>query len=83
MQERRRLYTSVAALVRKLRSPKERVWNWSEYEPGEVTVLLFDERISKRVERLVQQFGGGGGRSLHFQKVGRRWTLAGHGVWRT
>jgi hypothetical protein len=40
MVKRRRLNSSVAALVRQLRKRHESIWNWSERKPGEVEVLL-------------------------------------------
>jgi hypothetical protein len=77
---RKRLYTSVAALVRQLKKPGERIWHWSEYKPGDVGINL----ISGRPRRSPRFPGGeGGGRSLHFRKVDGRWVLAGRGVWRT
>jgi hypothetical protein len=76
----KRLYTSVATLVRQLKKPSERIWHWSEYKPGEVSVNL----ISGRPRRSPRFPGGeGSGRSLLFRKVDGRWILAGRGVWRT
>lgn len=79
MEKRRRLYTSVAALVRQLRKPHEAIWNWSEYRRGEVEVLLGPPPRRSPDE----EFWGASGRSLHFRKVKGRWALAGQGDWRT
>jgi hypothetical protein len=77
---RTRLYTSVAALVRQLKKPNERIWHWSEYKPDEVDIRL----ISGRPRRSPRFPGGeGSGRSLHFRKRDGRWMLAGIGEWRT
>lgn len=78
-QALRRLYTSVATLVRGLRKPGESIWHWSEHQPGEVDVLLGPPR--RRSPE--QQFWGASGRSLLFRKVKGRWVLAGQGQWRT
>jgi hypothetical protein len=77
--KRRRLNTSVAALVRQMRKRHESVWNWSARKPGEVEVLLGPP--PKRSPE--EEFWGASGRSLHFRKISGRWVLVGEGDWRT
>jgi hypothetical protein len=77
--KRRRLNSSVAAMVRKLRKRHESIWNWSENGPGEIEVLLGPPPRRSPEE----EFWGASGRSLHFRKVNGRWVLAGQGCWRT
>ena len=80
MAKQRRLYTSVAALVRQLRKPRECVWLWDEYKPGEVDVMLFCGRRRRSPD---EEFWGASGRTLHFRKVDGRWVLVARGEWRT
>ncbi len=79
MAKARRLKTSVAALIRQLRKRHEHVWCWSERLPGEIDCLLGPPRRRSPEEA----FWGASGRSLHFRKVGGRWTLVRTGRWRT
>jgi hypothetical protein len=79
---KRQLYSAVAARVRKLRKPSECIWHWSEYRPGEVSVLLIGRRSVPALRKLIAHYGEGGcGRTLEFRKVKGRWLFVGEGDW--
>jgi hypothetical protein len=79
----RKLYSSVAALVRKRRKESEKIWHWSEFHKGGVTVHLIHRQMERACAWSVKRFGRGAGcgRTLTFRKVDGRCTLVGEGRW--